>query len=39
MPIPSLDGDLSAPPRGFDRSAYLQQLQRELPVFFDKAFR
>ncbi len=39
MPIQSPDGDLSANPPGFDRSAYLQQLQRELPAFFDKAFR
>jgi predicted dienelactone hydrolase len=39
MPIPSPDGDLSANPPGFDRQAFLQQLQRELPAFFDKAFR
>ncbi len=39
MPIASPDGDLGANPPGFDRQAFLQQLQRELPVFFDKAFR
>lgn len=39
MPIPSPDGDLSANPPGFDRPTYLQQLRRELPAFFDKAFR
>jgi predicted dienelactone hydrolase len=39
MPIASPDGDLAANPPGFDRQAFLQQLQRELPVFFDKAFR
>jgi predicted dienelactone hydrolase len=39
MPIASPDGDLSANPPGFDRQAFLQQLQRELPAFFDKAFR
>ncbi len=39
MPIPSPDGDLGANPSGFDRQAFLQQLQRELPAFFDKAFR
>jgi predicted dienelactone hydrolase len=39
MPIASPDGDLGANPPGFDRQAFLQQLQRELLVFFDKAFR
>jgi predicted dienelactone hydrolase len=39
MPIPSLDGDLGANSPRFDRQAFLQQLQRELPAFFDKAFR
>lgn len=39
MPIPSPDGDLSANPSGFDRPAFLQQLQRELLAFFNKVFR
>jgi predicted dienelactone hydrolase len=39
MPIASPDGDLSANPPGFDRQAFLQQLQSELTGFFDKAFR
>lgn len=39
MSIPSEDGDISANPAGFDRGAFLGQLQRELPEFFDKAFR
>jgi predicted dienelactone hydrolase len=39
MPIGSPDGDLAANPPGFDRPAFLQQLQSELPAFFDKAFR
>jgi predicted dienelactone hydrolase len=39
MPIPSEDGDLGADPPGFDRRAFLQQLRRDLPAFFDKAFR
>jgi predicted dienelactone hydrolase len=39
MPIPSPDGDLGANPSGFDRPAFLQQLQRELPAFFNKVFR
>ena len=38
MPIGSEDGDISANPPGFDRQAFLQQLGRELPAFFDKAF-
>ncbi|MBI2772208.1 MAG: dienelactone hydrolase [Burkholderiales bacterium] len=37
-PIPSEDGDISANPPGFDRAAYLGQLQGELPAFFDKVF-
>jgi predicted dienelactone hydrolase len=37
-PIPSEDGDIAANPPGFDRRAFLQQLGRELPAFFDKAF-
>lgn len=39
MPIPSEDGDVGANPPGFDRAAYLGQLGRELPAFFDKALR
>ena len=39
MSIPSEDGDLRADPPGFDRSAFLQQLAREIPAFFDKAFQ
>ena len=38
MSIPSEDGDIQANPPGFDRAAFLGQLQRELPAFFDKAF-
>jgi predicted dienelactone hydrolase len=38
-PIPSEDGDLAANPPGFDRRAFLDQLTRDLPTFFDKAFR
>ena len=38
MPIGSEDGDISANPPGFDRQAFLLQLGRELPAFFDKAF-
>ncbi len=39
MPIPSEDGDIGANPPGFNRQAYLDQLKRELPLFFDNAFR
>ncbi|MCY7307020.1 MAG: dienelactone hydrolase [Rhodoferax sp.] len=39
MPIPSEDGDIGANPPGFDRQAFLRQLQQELVQFFDKAFR
>ncbi|MEO7547334.1 MAG: dienelactone hydrolase [Ramlibacter sp.] len=39
MAIPSEDGDIGANPPGFDRTAFLGQLQRELPAFFDKAFK
>lgn len=38
-PIPSEDGDVGANPPGFDRQAFLHQLGRDLPAFFDKAFR
>jgi predicted dienelactone hydrolase len=37
-PIPSEDGDLRDDPPGFDRPAFLRQLQREVPAFFDAAF-
>jgi predicted dienelactone hydrolase len=37
MSLPSEDGDVAANPPGFDRGAFLGQLQRELPAFFDKA--
>jgi predicted dienelactone hydrolase len=39
MPIPTEDGDLGADPPGFDRKAFLDRLSRELPAFFDKAFK
>jgi predicted dienelactone hydrolase len=39
MPIPSADGDVAADPPGFDRPAFLRQLQQELPAFFNKVFR
>ncbi len=39
IPIASEDGDIGANPPGFDRQAFLQQLGRELSVFFDKALR
>jgi hypothetical protein len=39
MPIPTDDGDLGADPPGFDRAAFLQQLGRELPLFFDRFLR
>lgn len=38
-PIASEDGDVRADPPGFDRGAFLKQLSREIPAFFDKAFR
>lgn len=38
-PIASEDGDIAANPPGFDRSALLQRLGRELPAFFDKNFQ
>jgi hypothetical protein len=37
-PIPSDDGDLRDDPPGFDRPAFLRQLQSEVPDFFDAAF-
>ncbi len=38
-PIPTPDGDIRADPAGFDRSVFLKQLARDLPAFFDKAFK
>lgn len=37
--IPSEDGELGANPPGFDRAFFLKQLSRDLPGFFDQAFR
>jgi predicted dienelactone hydrolase len=39
MAIPTEDGDIGADPPGFDRSVFLKQLSRDLPAFFDKAFK
>ena len=39
MPISTADGDIGADPPGFDRAAFLKQLSRDVPAFFDKAFR
>ena len=36
MSIPSHDGDITANPPGFDRSAFLNQLAVEITAFFDK---
>ncbi|MGN8023699.1 alpha/beta hydrolase family protein [Phyllobacterium sp. 22229] len=36
-PIPTLDGDISANPPGFDRAEFLKQLGEEVPAFFDRA--
>lgn len=36
--IPTEGGDIKADPAGFDRSAFLLQLGREVPAFFDRAF-
>lgn len=38
-PIPSEDGDLRDDPPGFDRQAFLRELQRDVPAFFDAAFK
>ncbi|HEY2561704.1 MAG TPA: dienelactone hydrolase [Caldimonas sp.] len=38
MAIGSEDGDIAADPSGFDRRAFLEQLAREIPTFFDRAF-
>ena len=37
--VGSDDGDIAADPPGFDRPAFLRQLAREIPAFFDRAFR
>jgi predicted dienelactone hydrolase len=37
MSLPSPDGDVTANPPGFDRSAFLMQLGVEIAAFFDKA--
>ena len=39
MSIPTPDGDIRDDPPGFDRAGFLKQLSKELPAFFDKAFR
>ena len=39
MPISTADGDIRADPPGFDRAAFLRQLSRDVPAFFDQAFR
>lgn len=36
-PIPTLDGDISADPPGFDRTEFLKQLGEDIPAFFDRA--
>ncbi|WP_213955852.1 dienelactone hydrolase [Variovorax sp. dw_954] len=38
MPISTPDGDIGADPPGFDRPAFLKQLGKELPAYFDKIF-
>ena len=37
-PILTEDGDIRADPPGFDRHAFLKQLGREIPAFFDEVF-
>lgn len=39
MPLPSPDGDVGANAPGFDRAAFLEQLGRSLPTFFDQAWQ
>jgi predicted dienelactone hydrolase len=36
FPIPTLDGDANADPPGFNRAALLNQLDQEIPDFFDR---
>ena len=38
MPLPTPDGDIGADPPGFDRAAFLAQLARDLPAFFDRSW-
>jgi predicted dienelactone hydrolase len=38
MPLMSPDGDVGANAPGFDRSAFLENLGRELPAFFDRVW-
>ena len=39
MPISTADGDIRVDPPGFDRPAFLKQLSRDVPAFFDQAFK
>ncbi len=39
MAIATEDGDIRADPPGFARAAFLKQLSRDLPAFFDRAFK
>jgi len=39
MPIPTADGDLGADSAGFDRAAFLKQLDDDVPAFFDRVLR
>jgi len=39
MSLPSPDGDLGANPEGFDRTAFLNQLEIDLNQFFDRALQ
>jgi predicted dienelactone hydrolase len=38
MPLMSPDGDVGANPPGFDRSTFLDQLGRQIPMFFDRVW-
>ena len=38
-PLASADGDVGADAPGFDRAAFLEQLGRALPAFFDQAWQ
>ena len=37
-PIMTVDGDIGADPTGFDRPAFLKQLDEEIPAFLDRVF-
>ncbi len=39
MAIATEDGDIAADPPGFQRQAFLRKLRRDIPAFFDAAFR